>query len=60
MRMTKYLAAPDQGTPSMGVMVYDPTRRAVASGRKEREQIYPAPGWAEHRTMNGNLEERNG
>jgi glycerol kinase len=49
--MAKYLAALDQGTTSTRFMVFDRAGRAVASAQKEHEQIYPAPGWVEHRPL---------
>jgi glycerol kinase len=49
--MAKYLGALDQGTTSTRFMVFDRAGRAVASAQKEHEQIYPAPGWVEHRPL---------
>jgi len=49
--MTKYLGALDQGTTSTRVMVFDRSGNIVASAQKEHEQIYPKPGWVEHRPL---------
>ena len=49
--MTKYLGALDQGTTSTRFMVFDRSGDIVASAQKEHEQIYPKPGWVEHRPL---------
>jgi len=49
--MTKYLGALDQGTTSTRFMVFDRSGNIVASAQKEHEQIYPKPGWVEHRPL---------
>ncbi len=43
------LGALDQGTTSTRFMVFDREGRVVAAAQKEHEQIYPHPGWVEHR-----------
>src|SRR5580658_7454441 len=49
--MAEYLGALDQGTTSTRFMVFDRSGRVVASAQKEHEQIYPEPGWVEHRPL---------
>jgi glycerol kinase len=49
--MPQYLGAVDQGTTSTRFMVFDRAGRIVASAQKEHEQIYPEPGWVEHRPL---------
>ncbi len=49
--MAKYLGALDQGTTSTRFMVFDRSGRVIASAQKEHEQIYPEPGWVEHRPL---------
>ena len=49
--MTKYLGALDQGTTSTRFMVFDRSGNIVASAQKEHEQIYPKPGWVEHKPL---------
>jgi glycerol kinase len=49
--MAQYLGALDQGTTSTRFMVFDRSGKAIASAQKEHEQIYPAPGWVEHRPL---------
>ena len=49
--MTKYLGALDQGTTSTRFMVFDRSGNVVASAQKEHEQIYPKPGWVEHKPL---------
>lgn len=49
--MAKYLGALDQGTTSTRFMVFDRAGRVVAQAQKEHEQIYPEPGWVEHRPL---------
>ncbi len=49
--MTKYLGALDQGTTSTRFIVFDRSGNIVASAQKEHEQIYPKPGWVEHRPL---------
>jgi glycerol kinase len=45
----QYLGSIDQGTTSTRFMVFDREGRVVAHAQKEHEQIYPQPGWVEHR-----------
>jgi glycerol kinase len=47
--MAKYLGALDQGTTSTRFMVFDRTGSVIASAFRDHEQIYPEPGWVEHR-----------
>lgn len=47
--MHDYVAAIDQGTTSTRFIIFDKAGRIVFVGQKEHEQIYPAPGWVEHR-----------
>ena len=45
----KYIVALDQGTTSSRAVVFDSQARIVASHNIEFPQIYPHPGWVEHR-----------
>ena len=45
----KYVAAIDQGTTSTRCMIFDHGGNVVAVDQKEHEQVYPKPGWVEHR-----------
>ena len=45
----KYIIALDQGTTSSRAVVFDDQARIVAAHNIEFEQIYPHPGWVEHR-----------
>ena len=45
----KYVIALDQGTTSSRAVVFDEQGRMVASHGVEFPQIYPQPGWVEHR-----------
>ena len=47
--MPEYLGALDQGTTSTRFMVFDRAGKVVALAQKEHEQVYPEPGWVEHR-----------
>ena len=47
--MARYVAAIDQGTTSTRFMIFDANGRPVGVAQKEHEQIYPQPGWVEHR-----------
>ncbi len=47
--MAKYAAAIDQGTTSTRFMVFDHAGRVVCYDQKEHAQIFPKPGWVEHR-----------
>ncbi|NLG24009.1 MAG: glycerol kinase, partial [Clostridiales bacterium] len=44
-----YIVALDQGTTSSRALVFDRQGRAVASHAVPFEQLYPHPGWVEHR-----------
>ncbi len=44
-----YIGALDQGTTSTRFMIFDQSGSIVASAQEEHEQIYPQPGWVEHR-----------
>jgi glycerol kinase len=46
--MADYVGALDQGTTSTRFMVFDRRGRVVATGQREHQQIFPAPGWVEH------------
>ncbi len=45
----QYIVALDQGTTSSRAVVFDTQARAVAVHSVEFPQIYPKPGWVEHR-----------
>ncbi len=45
----KYIVALDQGTTSSRAVVFDDQARIVAAHNIEFQQIYPHPGWVEHR-----------
>ncbi len=47
--MSKYIAAIDQGTTSTRCILFDRPGNIVSVGQKEHEQIYPKPGWVEHK-----------
>ncbi len=47
--MPQYLGALDQGTTSTRFMIFDRSGKAIAVAQKEHAQIYPEPGWVEHR-----------
>src|SRR5574344_1136905 len=47
--MSKYIVALDQGTTSSRAIVFDDKANIVAKSQAEFEQIYPHPGWVEHR-----------
>jgi len=47
-KMSKYVAAIDQGTTSTRFMIFDHAGNVVAVSQKEHRQIYPKPGWVEH------------
>ncbi|MCW5853822.1 MAG: glycerol kinase GlpK [Anaerolineae bacterium] len=49
--MAHYVAAIDQGTTSTRCMIFDHAGRVVAYDQKEHEQVYPRPGWVEHRPL---------
>ena len=45
----KYIVALDQGTTSSRAVVFDEGANLIASRNIEFEQLYPRPGWVEHR-----------
>ena len=45
----KYIVALDQGTTSSRAVVFDESANVVAQQGIEFEQLYPHPGWVEHR-----------
>ena len=45
----KYILALDQGTTSSRAVVFDEAANIVAQHNIEFEQLYPNPGWVEHR-----------
>jgi glycerol kinase len=45
----RYILALDQGTTSSRAIVFNHAGRIVAQAGREFEQIYPEPGWVEHR-----------
>ena len=47
--MSKYVLALDQGTTSSRAILFDRGGHAVATAQREFEQIFPQPGWVEHR-----------
>ncbi|MGA9334684.1 MAG: glycerol kinase GlpK [Rudaea sp.] len=49
MTQKKYVIAIDQGTTSSRAMVFDRQGDVVGSAQREFEQIFPRPGWVEHK-----------
>jgi glycerol kinase len=47
--MSKYVLALDQGTTSSRAILFDRGGHAAATAQREFEQIFPQPGWVEHR-----------
>jgi glycerol kinase len=45
----KYILALDQGTTSSRAILFDNRGRAAGVAQQEFEQLYPQPGWVEHR-----------
>lgn len=45
----RYVLALDQGTTSSRAIIFDQTGRLVDSENFEFEQLFPQPGWVEHR-----------
>jgi len=45
----RYILALDQGTTSSRAILFDHRGRATAVAQHEFEQIFPQPGWVEHR-----------
>jgi glycerol kinase len=44
-----YILALDQGTTSSRAILFDPEGKPFAIAQQEFEQLYPQPGWVEHR-----------
>ncbi|HET9530526.1 MAG TPA: FGGY family carbohydrate kinase, partial [Blastocatellia bacterium] len=44
-----YVLALDQGTTSSRAILFDRTGRPAHIAQQEFEQLYPQPGWVEHR-----------
>ncbi|HDP34275.1 MAG TPA: glycerol kinase [Candidatus Hydrogenedentes bacterium] len=44
-----YVLALDQGTTSSRAILFDHNGRIMAMAQKEFEQVFPQPGWVEHR-----------
>jgi glycerol kinase len=47
--MAKYAAAIDQGTTSTRFMIFDHAGKLACFDQQEHEQVFPRPGWVEHR-----------
>lgn len=45
----EYILALDQGTTSSRAVLFDRRAQPIAFAQREFEQIYPQPGWVEHR-----------
>ena len=45
----KYIIALDQGTTSSRAVIFDQAANVISAHSIEFEQIYPQPGWVEHR-----------
>lgn len=45
----KYILALDQGTTSSRAILFDDRGQAAGVAQQEFEQLYPQPGWVEHR-----------
>src|SRR5262249_56374358 len=45
----EYILAPDQGTTSSREILFDRSGAPVATAKQEFEQLFPHPGWVEHR-----------
>ena len=45
----KYLLALDQGTTSSRAILFDPDGQVRAVAQREFQQLFPQPGWVEHR-----------
>jgi glycerol kinase len=46
---SQYILALDQGTTSSRAILFDHDGQALATAQQEFEQLYPQPGWVEHR-----------
>ncbi len=49
--MEKYILSLDQGTTSSRAIIVNQSGEILAIAQKEFEQIFPRPGWVEHRPM---------
>ena len=49
--MAKYIMALDQGTTSSRSIIFNKSGRPMEALNREFEQIYPKPGWVEHRAL---------
>lgn len=49
--MAKYVMAMDQGTTSSRSIIFDKSAHPIKALNQEFEQIYPKPGWVEHRPL---------
>ncbi|NPV52989.1 MAG: glycerol kinase GlpK [Firmicutes bacterium] len=49
--MARYIMALDQGTTSSRAILFNVDGQVVAMAAREFEQVYPRPGWVEHRPM---------
>ncbi len=49
MTKERYILALDQGTTSSRAIIFSHSGRIIAQAGQEFEQIYPQPGWVEHR-----------
>lgn len=49
MTKERYILALDQGTTSSRAIIFDHSGHVLAQAGQEFEQIYPQPGWVEHR-----------
>ncbi|NLV40659.1 MAG: glycerol kinase GlpK [Candidatus Hydrogenedentes bacterium] len=47
--MSEYVLALDQGTTSSRAILFDASGAPVATAQREFEQLFPRPGWVEHR-----------
>lgn len=49
--MKKYILALDQGTSSSRAILFNENGESVSVAQKEFDQIFPKPGWVEHRPI---------
>ena len=49
--MTDYILALDQGTTSSRAILFNRAGQPTAIAQQEFEQVYPQPGWVEHRPL---------
>src|SRR5882672_226058 len=45
----RYILALDQGTTSSRAIIFDRANNIIALAQKEYDQLFPQPGWVEHR-----------